>query len=287
VRALEHEHNAQLLRIDGQQVRLLDGNKLLGAYDAKVQLVFRLQGCQPGQQHFKCCQMQAASRQCDAVGEDNCLLCPMCCDQARLDAVQVKLASHQHAVVFRWLARAVNELCFIEHAIKCYGIWHGLVDAYFPRVQMAMQFDGKQHEEGQRMFYREQGQQLQKDLQFNERMWSAGVRVMRMHHTDGGENGKHTVLRALAWCRQHPGCNLLLVSYRYQAMHVKGQEGPVPYCEYMASKLGAEWKHGIIHRQPAAAAFGLGRAQVTPLVQGMHGILDELMAVLRPACHLL
>jgi hypothetical protein len=201
VRALQNEHNAQMIKIADQQVRLHEGNKLLGAYAANVQLVFRLQGCQPGQQHFKCCQMQAASRQCDAVGEYNCLLCPMCCDQARLDAVHVKLASHQHAVVFRWLARAVDELCFIEHAINCYGIWHGLVDAFFPRMQMAMQFDGKQHEEGQRMFCHEHGKQLRKDLMFNERMWGAGVRVMRMYHTDGGQNGKHTVLKALAWCR--------------------------------------------------------------------------------------
>jgi hypothetical protein len=243
VKALDNEHNAGLIKIVGQEVRLQANNKLLGAYDDKLQLVFRLQGCPESQQHFKCCQMQATSRQCDTVGGDNCLLCPMCTEQARLDAVSIKLASHQHAVVFRWLARAVDEVCFIEHAISCYDIWHGLVDAYFPAVHMAMQFDGKQHQEGQRMYKQEHGKQLQKDIAFNEHMWAAGVRVMRMHHTDGGENGRHTVHKVLDWCRQHPGCKLLVLSYKFQAMYIKVQGTDVPYCDYMASKLGAQCKH--------------------------------------------
>jgi hypothetical protein len=46
---------------------------------------------------------------------------------------------------------------------------------------------------------------------------------------------------------------LLLLSFRYQAMRVKGHEGDVPYCEYMACKLGAEWKHD----QYGRAGWGL------------------------------
>lgn len=160
------------------------------------------------------------------------LLHALCCQAVEL-----------HAVVFRWLARAVDEVCFIEHAISCYDIWHGLVDAYFPAVHMAMQFDGKQHQEGQRMYKQEHGKQLQKDIAFNEHMWAAGVRVMRMHHTDGGENGRHTVHKVLDWCRQHPGCKLLVLSYKFQAMYIKVQGTDVPYCDYMASKLGAQCKH--------------------------------------------
>ncbi len=80
-------------------------------------------------------------------------------------------------------------------------MWHGLVDAYFPVERLCIQFDGRQHLDGQRMHACDE--QVDRGAAFNKAAWHAGERVIRMHYMDGGPNGQHMV-PPVCVCSTHP-----------------------------------------------------------------------------------
>lgn len=127
--------------------------------------------------------------------------------------------------------------------MQCYKHWHGLVDFYFPALNLCLQFDGSQHFDGHSMHAHAAGDmQQERDLAFNAAMWQAGVRVVRMHHTDDGVNGKCMVLAALNWCQVNPGRRLLLLSYSFSGIGMAARCAQVlPGARMHADEYGRAW----------------------------------------------
>ena len=83
LQALDHEHNSREVSFGEGCVRCLHTGKVLGCW-AKVQLVVKLQGCKPNQQHMKKLELQgltAAYKKQKAA----CLWCPMCTEAGKLE----------------------------------------------------------------------------------------------------------------------------------------------------------------------------------------------------------
>lgn len=255
LQALDHEHNSREVSFGEGCVRCLHTGKVLGCW-AKVQLVVKLQGCKPNQQHMKKLELQgltAAYKKQKAA----CLWCPMCTEAGKLAAAGRQVPSEEHAHVMRWLAGQCAQPFYIEHAVQCYVLWHGLVDAYFPMQHLCLQVDGKQHLDGEQMYHEEQGAQLQRDVAFNIAAWRGGMRTLRMHHWDAGPKGQHTVQDVLKWCDTWPGQPVLVLSHSYMqalvgAVTGQGMVCDMPYPQYMAGllgarvtidKLGSSWLH--------------------------------------------
>ena len=113
--------------------------------------------------------------------------------------------------------------------------------------QLSLQFYGKQHMGGEQMHEDAQDMQQQRDIDVNVRAWAAGMRMLRMHHRDGGGgvNGYHTVKVALQLCFTNPGRSLLVLLYSYATVVVRqvdaqGLLQAVPYPQYMAAQLKAK-----------------------------------------------
>jgi len=191
LQALNNEHNTQEISFEPGGVRSLHTGKLLGAW-AKVQLVVQLVGCSSRQQHFKKLELQALATAYKKHGA-SCLWCPMCTEASMLKQAGHQVPSQEHAHVMCWLASQCRQPFYIEHAVQCYGLWHGLVDAYFPRQHMCVQVDGKQHLDGEQMYHEEADAQLQRDVAYCVAAGHARLRTLRMHYRDGGPNGQHTV----------------------------------------------------------------------------------------------
>ena len=242
LQALDHEHNSRDVSFGQGCVRCLHTGQVLGSW-ARVQLVVKLQGCKPNQQHLKKLQLQGLAAAYKKHGA-SCLWCPMCTKPGKLHEAGQQVPSEEHAHLMCWLAEQCAQPFFIEHAVSSYGLWHGLVDAYFPMQHMCLQVDGRQHLDGEQMYHEEQGAQLQRDVAFNAAAWHGGLRTLRMHYRDGGPNGQHTMQALLGWCDQHPGQPVLVLSYSFMhaLVRVVTEQGVVcdmPYPQYMAARLGA------------------------------------------------
>jgi hypothetical protein len=240
--ALSNGHNSKDISIEGTMLRSKHTGKLLGCW-AKVQLVVRLHGCSEHRQHYKKLELQALSAAYKKHGP-SCVWCPICTGEDKLMAACMQVPSREHAHVVGWLAAQCAHAFYIEHAVDCYGLWHGLVDAYFPMQHLCLQVDGKQHMAGEQMYHEEHDAQLQRDVAFNVAAWRGCLRTLRMHHQDGGPNGQHTMQAVLEWCAEHPGKPVLVLSYSFAGAHVRvptaeGVECSVLYPQYMAALLGA------------------------------------------------
>ncbi len=123
----------------------------------------KLRGCEPNQQHMKKLQLQGLAAAYKKHGA-SCLWCPMCTKPGKLHEAGKQVPSEEHAHVMCWLAEQCAQPFYIEHAVERYGLWHGLVDAYFPVQHMCLQVDGKQHLDGEQMYHEEHGAQLQRDV---------------------------------------------------------------------------------------------------------------------------
>jgi very-short-patch-repair endonuclease len=240
VEALDHpgnlEHLEVLLVQGSKQLRIRSTGRLLGLQNYSAQLRFKCRGCKPGQQHFKCCQVQAVSKELEERGPDGLLLCTTCTPPAVLQELRVRRPAVRHASVLRWLAAKHQGVPFyLEHALGGYSVWPGLVDVYFPHQRLCLQWDGEHHFEQRGGMYRDRsGEQQRRDLEFNTRAWNAGYRVLRLHFNDGGAKGQGLVGAALRWCARHPARGLLLLSHSYARVLVRtvGMGGLIEQQQY-------------------------------------------------------
>jgi len=181
--------------------------------DRKLQLEFKLRGCKPPQQHYKCCLLASVSIELKSKGPDALLVCPICTPKATLDELGIDRPAARHVHLLQWLATEMPMArYYLEHAVHGYAMWHGLVDVYFPEHSLCLQWDGEQHFDGHNGMYDEDdGQQQARDLSFNVAAWRVGCRVVRLHC----EDGRAVVRATLIWCARHPQHPVLMLSYKY------------------------------------------------------------------------
>jgi hypothetical protein len=185
----------------------------LATMDRKLQLEFKLRGCKPPQQHYKCCLLASVSIELKSKGPDALLVCPICTPKATLDELGIDRPAARHVHLLQWLATEMPMArYYLEHAVHGYTMWHGLVDVYFPEHSLCLQWDGEQHFDGHNGMYDEDdGQQQARDLSFNVAAWRVGCRVVRLHC----EDGRAVVRATLIWCARHPQHPVLMLSYKY------------------------------------------------------------------------
>ena len=256
--ALDTAGNRQQLEFvatsaDGTQVKHKRTSRLLGCSDESQQFEFKYRCCNEGQQHIKLCQVQAVYNEFKARGPGSFLLCPQCTPQQVRQHLNVRRPSARHAGLLSFLSSSPYVVYYTECAIKDYSWWHGLVDVYFPKHKLVVQWDGEHHFDvnGTGMYRAGAAAQQSSDIRFNSLAWQSGLRVLRLHYKDGGANGQAIVRRVLAWCMQNPGRKLLALSYSYQSAWVRVVNAQQvledqQYHVYMAKLLAAH-KHVDSH----------------------------------------